>query len=135
MKPSPKVPSVEDVDLSFMHGVPAGKSGRRRGVWGAGCGAGLCYTPLACIRRCRSDVLIRKTLFRAHGFREAVGLGGLPGEEGGAKGPSCELGSRLGRKGGLSTWMGLELRIGRVCLVVGMIGRVVFASSWCGGRC
>jgi len=51
------------------------------GVWGWAV-----LPPLACIRRCRSDVLIRKTLFRAHRFREAVGLGGLPGEEGGAEG-------------------------------------------------
>ena len=30
---------------------------------------------------------------------------------------------------------GLELRIRGICLVMGMIGGVVFASSWCGGWC
>ena len=75
---------------------------RGRGLWGVGSPL---PPSLACIRRCRSDVLTRKTLFRAHGFREAVGLGGVPGEEVELREPSCELGSRLGRKGGLSTWM------------------------------
>ena len=53
------------------------------------------------------------------------------------RGPSCELGSRLGRKGGLSTWMsaGFGVEDRRDLLGGGYDWGVVFASSWCGGRC
>ena len=70
-----------------MQGVPAGnagKVGRRKG--GGECGVwGPPFPPSLVSGAVDQTFLTRKTLFRAHGFREAVGLGGLPDEEGGAE--------------------------------------------------
>src|SRR6266568_6822632 len=65
--------------LKLHAGVPHRKRWGRRGEEGGsvGCGVGLAGLSVgkvvACIRRCRSDILIRKTLFRAHGFVRLLG--------------------------------------------------------------